>query len=273
MNSMKLIKLIIIYVVAGVIFIWVITPILWIILTSLKPTALTNVPSALLFEPTAEHYHWIFTAAEVVKSLTDSIVISLSAAILTVALASLSAYPLARFEFMGKDSLNFWFLTFKMGPAVSFAIPLFLIFVFLGLFDTHLALVLAYVLFNLPLALWLIREFYLGIPREIEEAAMLDGASLFQVYRRIILPLSAPGLVAAGILTFIFSWNEFLYALILAGTRVKTIPLLVASYWTMAGVLIGPMCATIVISIIPALTFCWLIQRYLVMGLTFGTVR
>lgn len=269
----RILKKTIIYAFAIVLYVVILVPIFWILLTSFKPTELTNVPQAVLFEPTLEQYSFVISRANLLDVLGSTILIDVGAALLTTLLASMAAFSLARYRFFGKDSLSFWYLTFWMGPPVAFAIPLFVIFRGLGLFDTHLALMLCYTMFNLPIAIWVIMSFYQEIPREIGEAAMLDGADPFKIYSKIYLPLSLPGLVAAFILAFIFSWNEFLYALILAGTQVKTITLLVSSYWTMAGVLIGPMAATITISIIPALILCWFVQEYIIRGLTFGGIR
>ena len=269
-NGMR--KKLIIYPIVVILYIIILLPVFWILLTSFKPTKLTNVPEAIIFNPTLSQYDFVITRTNLWNVLGSTIFIDISTAVLTTFLASLAAFPLTRYHFFGKDSVAFWFLSFWMGPPVAFGIPLFVIFKLFGLFDTYLALILCYTTFNLPLAIWIVMSFYQEIPPEIGEAAELDGANPLQIYFRIYLPLAIPGLIATIILVFIFAWNEFLYALILAGTRVKTITLLVSSYWTMAGVLIGPMAATITISIIPALLACWFIQEYLVRGLTFGAI-
>ncbi len=260
------------FVVATLIFV-ILLPIAWIVVTSFKPEPIVKQPYIWVFTPTLENYWHIFKIRPIWKPLFDTSIIAVSTSLLSLALGTPAAYALARYEFRGRDDLAFWILTFWMSPPVAFVIPLFIIFDQLRLLDTHIALIITHTLANLPFVIWLMREYINDVPREIEEAALIDGYSDIQVFFRVTLPLIKPGLMAVGILAFIFSWIEFLYALIFTSINVRMLTVEVTSYWTIAGVILGPMTAAIVISLIPAVIFAFILQRHIIRGLTLGAVR
>lgn len=262
-----------VYLVMALVLIAVLTPVAWIVVTSFKPEPVVKIPSVWVFEPTLDNYKYIASIKPIWKPLLDTSIVAVSTALLSLALGTPAAYALARYEFRGRDDLAFWILTFWMSPPVVFVIPLFLMFDRIGLLDTYLALILAHTLGNLPFVIWLMREYIRDIPQEVEEAALIDGYSDLQVFARVTLPLIKPGLVAVGILAFVFSWIEFLFALVFTTFNVRPLTVEVSSYWTIAGVILGPMTAAITISILPATFFAFVLQRHIVRGLTLGAVK
>ena len=167
----------------------------------------------------------------------------------------------------------FWILSVRMFPPIATIIPIFLLFNKLGLIDTRLGLMLLYIAFNLPFAIWIMRSFFDEIPSELDDAAMVDGCSPWQAFARIILPLAAPGLSATAIFCMMFSWNEFLFAMIISRAQTQTLPVGVMGFITQRGVLWGEMSAAATIIMTPMIIFTFLIQRYLIRGLTFGAVK
>jgi multiple sugar transport system permease protein len=160
-----------------------------------------------------------------------------------------------------------------MTPPVAAAIPIFIIMRTLHLLDTYLALILAYCTFNIPFSVWLLRGFFQEIPREIEESAMVDGCSPFAAFWKISIPLIAPGIAATGIFTFIFSWNEFLFALILTGSRAQTVPVALTGFIRETGIMWSHMAAAGVLAMVPMVVFTALVQKNLVKGLTMGAIK
>jgi multiple sugar transport system permease protein len=203
----------------------------------------------------------------------NSIIISVSAIVLTMLLGSMAAYGLTRFKFRGKGDLNFWILTTRMFPPVAIIIPVYMLFRNFNILDTHIALILMYVVFNLGIAIWMLEGFFSEIPIELEESAFLDGCSRFKVLWSIIYPLGKSGIVATSIFCLIFTWNEYLYAVILTGRRARTMPVTVAGAITDRGVMWGELTAVAVLVAIPILVFAALIQRHLIRGLTFGAIK
>jgi multiple sugar transport system permease protein len=251
----------------------IIMPLVWMVITSFKPKSIVGIPYILFFEPSLENYYYVTNAKPTWKVVADTTIVAASTSILSLLVGAPAAYALSRYSFRGRDDLAFWMLTFWMSPPVAFAIPLFVIYDTLKLVDTYPGIILAHTIANLPFVVWLLREYIRDIPREVEEAALVDGASDISVFVRVTLPLLRPGLAAVGVLAFVFSWTEFLYALIFTHGNVRMLTVEVSSYWTIAGVLLGPMTAAITISIIPAIVFAILLQKHVVRGLTLGAVR
>jgi multiple sugar transport system permease protein len=213
------------------------------------------------------------------RYLTNSLVVATANALLVAVLAVLATYALSRWRLGGSDNIFFWTITNRMAPPAAFALPLFLLFtrVFrLGdwaLFDTRTGLILLYCVFNLPFAIWLLKGIMDGIPIELDEAALVDGASRPAVLLRIIVPLAAPGIAVTVILSWIFAWNEYLFAASLTSVEARTITTGLAEFVTVTGTNWGEMAAVATISMLPALIFLVFVQRYIVMGLTFGAVK
>lgn len=252
----------------------VLTPVIWLFLMSLKTrSTIFTLPPPLFFTPTSSNYEAAFVDKGYFHFFYNSLIVSIGSTGLALLAGPLAAYSFSRFKFLADKHLFFWLLTFRMSPVIVYIVPYFMLWTTLGLFDTHLGLILAHTTFTLPVVTWLMKGFFDDLPREIEEAALVDGCSRISALRRIVLPLSAPGLTVAAILSFIFSWNEFFFAMVLTSTSAKTMPAAITAFITTRGTLWGEMAAVSVVIIIPVLLFALMIQRYLVRGLTFGAVR
>jgi len=203
----------------------------------------------------------------------NSIIISLTATIITVFVGALAGYALARLEFKNKRFFTLQILGVKLIPPIIGSISLFLMGKVLGLFNTHLYLILVYSAFNLPMAIWMMTSFISEIPISIEESARVDGCSEYSIFYRIVLPLILPGLAAVFMIIFVFCWNEFLFANILTSYETKTLPVIAASAIKPRGVSWGPASACGTLLMIPALVVVFLAQKYLVRGLTFGSIK
>jgi len=268
------VKKIIFVVIATVVFGVILFPPVVLFLTSIKTELdALSFPPKWIFKPTLENYTEIFKFSPFAKYLLNSLTVaSLNTGVVLV-LGSFAAYSLARFRFKGAENLAFWILSIRMMPPVAAIIPIYIIMRNLHLLDTPWSLVITYLTFNLPFAVWMMRSFFQEIPREIEESALVDGCSIFRSFRSIALPLAAPGLAATGILTFIFSWNEFLFALILTGSKAVTLPVGITGYMKETGINWGYMTAGGALALIPVIVFTILVQKHLVKGLTMGALK
>jgi multiple sugar transport system permease protein len=249
------------------------TPILWTAITAIKPTELiSSYPIVWLFKPTLDHFRVIFFEDNIVAPLLNSTIIATFSTIGVLVTAAPASYALSRFRVPFGSQLASYFLSARMAPPVTVVLPLFLIYRNLDLIDTHAALIAAYITVNMPFGIWMIKGFFDEIPKELDEAALLDGCSRFHAFVRIVLPLSAPGLAATAIISFIFSWNEFLFAILLTNFHARTLPVAASALMTDRMVLWGELCATAVIIYLPVMLFALLVRKYLVRGFAFGAV-
>ena len=249
-------------------------PVYWMVSTSLKTTNQTfAVPPVFVFEPTLQHYRAVFDEGAVPHSLGNSLIVATAATLVAVLLGTPAAYALARFDFRGKADLWFWFISNRFLSPIVVAIPYFLLARDLGLLDKHLALVLVYQTFNIPLVVWLCTDQFRLVPKDVDEAAMVDGANQWQAFLRINLPLAAPGIAVSCILCFLFSWNEFLFAFTLTREATRTAPVEANNFVTDYGIRWGPMMATGTLIVLPVLVFAAFASRHLVRGLTMGAVK
>jgi len=259
----------------GLVLLFILFPIYWLLITSFKQRleVLTKV-SFWPEEPTFYNYYRPFFEDVYAKNVLNSFLVALGEVALCVPPALLAAYAFSRLKFKGDNHLLFWLLTNRMAPAAAFLIPYFSMYTFLKLYDTLIGLILINSIANLPFAVWLLKGFIDGIPKEIEEAALIDGYTFWGLLRRILLPLLTPGLVTASFFIFIFAWNEMLFASMLAasgGAAPLTHALL--HYLSELWVNWGEIAAITLLAMVPALVFAYVIQRYIVRGLTFGAVR
>lgn len=222
-----------------------------------------------------ENYVALFTGSmNFMNPLLNSMIVAFSATAISVIIGALAAYSLSRFRFKLKLPILFWVLVTKVFPPVTLAIPLYMIMADIGLLNTRLALILAYIVFTLPFSIWMLINFFNEVSIEIEESAMIDGASYFKVFYKVVLPLVLPGIAATAIFNLILAWNEFLYALIfIQRPGLTTVPVSLAGLVTEHQVLWGPMSGGGVLSIIPIVIFVLWMQDYLVKGLTMGSVK
>lgn len=258
-------------------------PIAWMIITSFKPADdIMTMPPRFIFRPTLDNYIYALHKANFAHFIENTIYVALASTVIVIVLSSLASYSFARYN-PGGGNILFFILTTKMFPAIAVVLPYFIIFQIIG--DTGVgrvlgigldrrgALVISYTMFNLPFAIWLMVSFFQDIPRELEDSARLDGYNRLQVLWRVVLPLAAPGIAVTAIFCLIFSWNEFLFAYILTRDAARTITVGVESFFTLRGILWGPVAAAATISVAPMLVFVLILQRYMVRGLTFGAVR
>jgi multiple sugar transport system permease protein len=251
----------------------VLLPILWVLRTSLANRLIAyKIPPVWIFKPTLENYQLIFEKYPFQQYFLNSVVISAVASLVALVLGTVAAYSIARFR-TGDPGLRLSMLSTQMLPPITLVIPIFLLARLVNLWDTRTGLTLAYLSFNLPYTVWILIGFFQSIPVDLEEAAMIDGCSRLQALWRVIIPVAAPGLLAAGIFNFILNWNEFLFALILTGRTTRTLPVAIASLWTQQGVQIGAVSAATMLVIIPVVALTLIIQKSLVRNLTFGAIK
>jgi multiple sugar transport system permease protein len=249
-------------------------PFYWMVTTSLKTQVVAlESPPVWWFTPTLANYWEVLFVDKVGPALINSIIVAVCTTALAVGLGTPAAYALARFEFRGKTDLWFWFITNRFVSPVVLAFPVFLIARETGLRDTHLALILMYLTFTLPIVIWICTDQFRSIPRELDEAAMLEGASQWRIFRSICLPLAMPGVAVSSILSFIFSWNELLFAYILAPKAAKTAPAMAVTFMEGYDVPYGKIMATSTLIVVPVLIFALLASKHLVRGLTMGAVK
>lgn len=203
----------------------------------------------------------------------NSIIISSISTLITVILGTITAYGFSRFNVRGKDDLLFFILSTRMLPPVVVVIPVFLMFRFLGLTDTHIGLILLYIAFNVSFAVWVLKGFIDEIPIEYEEAAMVDGYTRFQVFRKIVIPQATTGIAATAVFCFIFSWNEYAFAFLLSRKVAQTIPAWLPYQMGVLGYDWGAAAAGTFIFLLPAMVFTIILRKHLVRGITFGAIR
>ncbi len=263
------------YVVLGLFVLWTVVPIAWMLISSLKiRTSMFEMPPELIFDPTLKYYaELLFGANPLTKYLFNSAVVSVSSALVAVSLGTLGGYGLSRIEISGKKHLAFWIISTRMAPIAVVIVPLFFLYKFAGILNTRLGLVIAYTTFNLPFAIWLMRSFFDEIPEELEESARIDGATRWQAFYKVALPLVLPGMGATAIISIVFAWNDFLFALIFTNNATQTIPVAAAQLVTQTGTLWGQVMAIGVVILAPMVVFGMIVKNYLVSGLTMGAMK
>ena len=252
-------------------------PLYIVLMTSLKNGAqIAAWPPLWVFAPTFKNIQDAIFVSGGRSSLTfaiNSVVITAASTIVALMLGGMAAYGLARFRFPGSRDVAFFILSTRFAPAVAFVIPVYVIVQKVGLLDTWLALIIVYTAANIPFVTWLLRGFFAEIPREIEEAALVDGYSHIQIFWRVAVPLIRPGIITTAILTAVFSWNEFLYAMILTQNQAATLPVYLSQFSGSTYPVWDQYMAVGLVAIVPILIVTFWLQKYLVRGMTFGAVR
>ena len=264
---------VLVYVAIAVLLIINLFPVYWMFIGSLKDRTevYSNPP---VFWP--KELKWSnFTKAldrGGARGIRNSLIVAGTGALLSVVLGSLAAYSIARYK-TGGDFLSFWILSIRMAPPIAGIIPIFIMMRYARLLDKHAALILSYFLFNLPFAVWLTKGFFEDIPADVEGAALVDGWNRFQAFWRVALPLAVPALIVTGLFCFIFSWNEFLFALVLTRSKAATLPVIISGMVGGHEIMWGEISALSVLTSLPVTILAMLLQKYLVRGLTFGAMR
>ncbi len=260
--------------------IWTLFPIIWAIITSFKEPGdsykATFIPFKQ-FKPTVYAWHdaFVTTRDRTLRSLRNSIIIATFSSAASLMLGAFAGYSLARYQFKkwkNKD-IALWILSQRMFPPVAVLIPYFLIMQKLHLLDNVLAVIMVHVTMNLPLAVWLMLDFFADLPKDIEEAALIDGCGHFMAFFRIALPIAAPGLVAVYVLSFIFSWNEFLFVVVFGYQNAMTLPVMIAGSLSTRGLDFWKVASLSILAIIPPVILATILSRYLVRGLTMGAIK
>ena len=265
------------YIITLLVMIVIAFPMYWLVTTSFKVPADTATSPPVIFPTrfTLDNYTAAFQTPGVTRAFVNSVIVALASTFLTTIFGSMAAYALAKtyLAYPIRRGLMIWILITRIFPPVTTAIPYFVIVRNLRLGDTHLALIITYVAYGLPFVIWLMLGFFQDMPADIEKAAIVDGCSFWQRFRRVILPLALPGLAVTSIFAFIYSWNELLYASMLTSFNAKTIPVVVSGFISDQFLRWGEMTAIGTLMVIPVLIFAAGAQRYLVRGLTFGAVK
>jgi multiple sugar transport system permease protein len=259
-------------------------PIFWILLMSFQTNdQILRIPPSILFEPTLDNYLTLITGklqttaghldVAFLKNLGNSLLLSTGSVILSLVLGVPAAYAFARFKFRLGENIAFTLLSFRFAPPLLVLLPLSLYFKQLGLTDSYFGLIWIYQLICLPLILWIVRGYFEDVSPDIEHAYRVAGHSWWTTFRRIAIPLARPGIAAAGLLAFIFAWNNFVFALILASADKQPVTVGALAFVTASGIQYGQIAAAIVLSVMPTLLLALYAQRYLVEGLSLGAVK
>ncbi len=246
-------------------------PLLWITVSSLKTQVdITASPPRWLFAPTLANYRRIFREQNFLRFFTNSAIVGVTATTLSLALGLPAAYSIARYR---QERLGMIILVARLMPGVSLLLPWYLIFSRLGLIDTYIALILSHMLIGLPIVVWVMASFFESVPLEIEESGRVDGATRQRVFAQIVLPVSGPGVITTTTLSFLFSWNNFMFSQVLSMERTRTLPIAVYNFVSYAEVDWGAVMAAAVVIIAPAIALTMFFQKYVVRGLTLGAVK
>jgi multiple sugar transport system permease protein len=261
------------YALVIVLVVLVMFPFAWLLLMSFKTDQdIFAFPPKLLFAPTVDNYIALWDG-DFRRSFANSAIASTVSTLLAMIIGTPGAYALSRTKIRAEGQLSLLILCSRMAPPIAFTIPYFLVYRHLELIDTLTGLVIIYLTFNLSLVIWLMRSFFDATPRSLEEAAWIDGAGLWQGFYRIVLPLSGPGLAATAILCFLYSWNDFFFALILTRTEAMTAPVAVVNFMNYEGWEWGKIAAGGTMVMLPVLFFSILVRKFLVHGLTAGALK
>ncbi len=246
-------------------------PFFWMLASSFKTQVdIISWPPKILFNPTMANYERVFGEQDFLRYFYNSAVVGVSAVAVGLLLGLPAAYSIARF---GQKRLSVFILVARLMPGISFLMPWYIIFSRLHLMDSYVALILSHILIALPLVVWIMSSYFETVPQEMEESAMVDGATRQRAFLSIILPLSGPGIVTATTLSFIFSWNNFMFSQVLSMQKTKTLPIAIYNFVSYAEVDWGAVMAVAVSIMMPAIIITMIFQRYVVKGLTMGAVK
>jgi len=261
---------------AGVVVaIWMLFPIYWMLTVSIQPqeVIMNWPPKFLFFTPVLEHYVALFTEQSFGRYLLNSLIVAVGAVSISVIIGVPAAYSLSRMDVYGGHHIGFWILSTRMIPPLSIMVPLFIFFSDVGLDRSLVGLTIVHFLITLPMIIWIVKGFIDELPRSLEESAMVDGCNRIQAFREIVVPLVMPGIAAAAFISFIFSWNNFLLALVLTGGDTRTAPLVIQSSMGYLSINWGMLGAAGTVTVLPVVLISLALRNHLVEGLTMGAVK
>jgi multiple sugar transport system permease protein len=287
MRQTRKVKLTVTYVLLAIWTFICLFPIYWVVITSIKqPIAVFQGPKYfpwIDFKPTLNAWKFLLTGPTsdaVYRSWANSAILAISSAALAVLIGGMAGYALTRFRYYWSgirwrnNDIAFYVISQRMLPAVVVILPYMIMYRIFGLIDTHVGMILAYTVFNLPFAVWILRDFFAGLPVDLEESALIDGATRFQSFQKIVLPLAAPGLIATFLFCLVFTWNDYLFALMLTFSNAATLPMFIAGEGTQS---YGPqwwyLSALSLLSIAPMILITLLVERYITRGLVVGAIK
>jgi multiple sugar transport system permease protein len=269
-----LIKMLVANILSLIIVLVFVFPIYYLVVSSLKTVRqMWHIPYLWFFQPTLENFTSLFTTRSFGQYYMNSFIVVTANVAISLLIGIPAAYGLARCNIRGKEKISFWMLSQLMLPPVAGLVPFYLLIRYLGLLHTRLALIIVYLSFNLPFVTWLMKGFFESLPKVLEEAALVDGCSRWRSFIHIAIPLSLPGIFSTTLICILLTWNEFLLALALTGSKTYTLPVVITTFWTDRVILWGQICAAGVLIVIPIIIFGLIIQKYLVAGLTMGAVK
>jgi len=261
-------------VLVALLVVWVLLPILWMLITAFKPrSAIATSTPTVHFSPTMINFQHLFTGGNSISPyVVNSVVASLGSTIISLVLGCLAGYGLSTWRSRAKKNLSFWIISTRMAPIAAVIVPLFVEFRQLGLINSVVGLIIAYLTFSLPFAIWLMSAFFGEVPSSLREAAQMDGCTPFQAFWRVVLPTAIPGVVTTGVLCVVFSWNDYAFASAFSGPKSQTLPMTAGSLITQTGTDWGQLCAVGLVTVVPMMLIGLLVRRHLVTGLSLGAV-
>lgn len=273
-KSTKNITRIILAIITLLILVIALFPMVWMFLTSIKSFKdAFAIPPKLVFEPTFSSYFNVLFQKKIHTYFFNSVLISGFSTLIALIVGIPGGYALSQFRFKSKKQLGFFILSVRIAPPIMSLFPLYMIFSRLRILGSHFSLIIMYIVFNLPLAVWVVQIFFREVPVELRESAIIDGCSEFTAFRKVMLPMVKSGISATAILCLIQTWNEYLFALVLSNRSSATLPIAITSYRTYQGVEWGPISAAGILVMLPMIIFGIIVQKDLVKGLTLGSIK
>lgn len=267
----KILKNVGYWIVVALVIIPFLFPLVWMLLSSLKVQGdITRIPPVWNFTPTMQHYRAVFADHDFARYIFNSAVIALGSTVFSLILGLPAAYSIARFQ---QTKFSLGILVARIAPGITFLIPWFMLFSRLRMVDTYTSMILAHMLVGLPFIVWVMTPFFEGLPVELEQAAMIDGASQAGAFFRVLLPLTGPGVITSSILAFVFSWNNFMFGVVLTGAKTKTLPVAVLNFMAYSEINWGGLMAAAVVITAPVIVIALVAQKYIIQGLTTGAVK
>ena len=263
----------------------VLFPFYWLFTTSVKTQlSVSRGPKYIPyvdFQPTGQHWQYLFDEQRetTFRYFRNSLIAASGSMALSVIVGSMAGYGLSRFKYYWKvlgwrnDNIAFWIVSQRFLPPALFVVPFLMFYTALDLVDTHIGLIIVYTMMNVPFAVWIMRDFFNNLPTDLEDSALVDGANRWQAFVRIVLPISTPGLVSVAIFSFVFSWNEFLYALMLTNFEAITMPVYIAGQNSTRGIQWWSISALTLTAVVPVILIGLLLERYITKGLVAGAIK